>query len=303
MVKQRSAYFYAVALSLLFHTIVVSCFILGWVPRWKPSLLKYPEIPVLQLIETIPSPQFISTEDMPELTKPIEKPQFISDRNTQLRSKEKGAEEDLVPTQQGRELPGIQLKDKTEGQKLSNPSTATTAVEEKKEKLAQEKAENLETSTEIALLAHKKRSQDYEAAKKTFLTEARTTSEPFSFRQEKTALRGADVPLGEAGVDAEATPLGRYKAKVYQLIGSQWRFMVRRQNSLLSYGTIKIRFWLLANGSLERLEVLDQTPGSELLGTLSENSIRLCSPYEKFSEIIGQQIGERMMLEATFTIY
>lgn len=305
VVNQRFAYFYAILFSLIIHVILISCFILGWVPAGKASLRKPLELPVLQLIEPASSPQFISSEDMPDLEKAVENPQFVSDRNTQLRSQEKGKDNDLVPTQQGRDMTGLQLKDKPEGQKLSHPSPAVPIAKEKKEELTQDKVENLENPQKTVLLARQKRWQEHEAAKKAFLarSQAAPPSEPFSFRQEKTTLRGADVSPGEAGVNAEATPLGRYKAKVYQLIGSQWRFMVRRQNSLLSYGTIKIRFWLLANGSLERLEVLNQTPGSELLGTLSQNSIRLCSPYEKFSEIIQQQVGNRMMLEATFTIY
>ena len=299
MAKERFTYFYAILFSLFIHLVLLSFCILDWIPHRKIPSFKRPTASVLQLVELPSTPKFISTEEMPAIKKPVKKTQFISDRNTRLRSIEKGKGDDLLPTQQGREIPGIQLRDQSE----QKPSKASVSSLEEKVEAKTEKTSLI--SKESSLLSNLTRQQERRAPKKAFLAETKPIAEsaPFSFRQEKTFIQGAEAPLGEAGVNAEATPLGRYKAKVFQLIGSQWRFMVRRQNSLLSYGSVKIRFWLQGDGVLERLEVLSQTQGSEFLQTLSENSVRLCAPYENFSEEIKQQVGDHLMLEATFTIY
>ncbi|MEZ5405107.1 MAG: hypothetical protein R3F23_02710 [Verrucomicrobiia bacterium] len=204
----------------------------------------------------------------------------------------------MLPTQSGRDIPGIQIVERPESVPNQNPSSPTPSSETT--------PKNEVKPSEQGILSKQEFEEKKRKAREAFLAKTvsrQQESAPLSFRQEKSAVQGGEAALGETSVEAEATPLGRYKAKVYQLIGSQWRFMIRRQNSLLSYGTVQMRFWIRSDGVLEKIEVINQTSGSELLKTVSENSVQICAPYEKFSDAIRQQVGEHLMLEASFTIY
>lgn len=296
VVSQHSHhYFLASAISLLIHFLLLAGIVLGLLPRRNLSQPN-PQTPILQMIE--PLPRFMTTEEMPEVEKSSENAPFISDRNTRLSSQQSGDADPLLPTQQGRDIPGIQVVEKPESVANPKPSSQPTPSETK--------PENQSKPIENAILNTKTFEEKKRKAREAFLAKKiseQQESAPLSFRQEKSQVQGGEAPLGELSVEAQATPLGRYKAKVYQLVGSQWRFMVRRQNSLLSYGTVKMRFWIRSDGALEKMEILSRTQGNELLKTISENSVQICAPYEKFSDVIKQQVGEHLMLEASFTIY
>ena len=80
---------------------------------------------------------------------------------------------------------------------------------------------------------------------------------------EKRKVDGASTP-GEDGVDAVATSRGRYVKSVNQLVGSRWIYYVKdaRQGSLITVGTVAVKFKVDAKGKILALQIVENTSNS-----------------------------------------
>ena len=87
-----------------------------------------------------------------------------------------------------------------------------------------------------------------------------------------TRLRGSISNRGRASVEANATPLGRYKKAVSDAIGSRWYYYVKSQMGLLNIGTVDIRFTILSNGKVKAPQILNNT-SNESFASVSLSAI------------------------------
>jgi outer membrane biosynthesis protein TonB len=101
---------------------------------------------------------------------------------------------------------------------------------------------------------------------------------------------------------SQETELGRYKAKLYRAIGSRWYLYVQKQISLLSVGSVRIRFYVRANGVIDNLQILDGDPRS-VLTNISRRSILEVGAMEPFPDQMKEQLGDGYYEEITFSIY
>lgn len=107
--------------------------------------------------------------------------------------------------------------------------------------------------------------------------------------------------------EARDTELGRYKQKMYRAVGSRWYLKVQSSMSFLAIGTVRVKFFVRANGVLENVRIVDDSGASnsstEMLRTISQQSVVESAPFEPFSETMKQQLGAGYEEEFTFSIY
>jgi TonB family protein len=87
-----------------------------------------------------------------------------------------------------------------------------------------------------------------------------------------TRLRGSISNRGRASVEANATPLGRYKKAVSDAIGSRWYYYVKSQMGLMNIGTVDIRFTILPNGKVKAPQILNNS-SNESFASVSLSAI------------------------------
>jgi hypothetical protein len=83
----------------------------------------------------------------------------------------------------------------------------------------------------------------------------------YSPHMEQRKIEGGALPAGENGVDAVATEKGRYIKALNQTVGSRWTYYVRdaKHASLITVGTVTMKFALNAKGKIMRLQITDNT--------------------------------------------
>jgi TonB family protein len=314
----------------LLHILWVTLLLVGGLPPLHAPVPVSPSPPVsapkLKLV-VAPEPvvsqeRFISTEGMAEV-EPQENARFVSDKHTRLSAREQGRQDSAMPQQTGVQKPGLTVVEQPELRPSEKPSQPMSEPAPEMAQVQPQEAQPppphqdvapppVPSALTIRPLAQETPSKNPPSKRPEMPPpvasppkprEAASPAQPFSFREEKSALEGGAAPMGDSSVDAKPTPLGKYKGKIYNLIGSQWRFMVAKQASMLNYGTVRIRFVVRSNGSLAEINVLGNSSGSAMLQTISEQSIRMVAPFPSFPPSVREQVGESYPMDVNFTIY
>jgi hypothetical protein len=125
------------------------------------------------------------------------------------------------------------------------------------------------------------------------------------FARERSAIRGSRSVVRDptASPAARESEIGRYKAKVFRAIGSLWYLKVDQNQSVLGIGSVKIRFFIRANGVIEHVSTIDASGKHHELDAISKQSIIGSGPFDPFSDTMKLQLGEGYWEEVTFTIY
>jgi outer membrane biosynthesis protein TonB len=121
------------------------------------------------------------------------------------------------------------------------------------------------------------------------------------YRREMVGGKTAEV--GPASPEATESELGRYKAKMYRAIASAWYWLVDQNISLLALGSVRIKFYVAADGSVRDVSVILESGETAVLRSISLQSIRKAFPMEPFSESLRTQVGDGFWEECGFTIY
>jgi outer membrane biosynthesis protein TonB len=130
--------------------------------------------------------------------------------------------------------------------------------------------------------------------------------------QEAASVHGALGRHGDTSPAAMATALGKYKQKVYRQVGSYWYPKVDKSFQVLGVGEVRVQYTIHSDGSVET-RVLNPGDGTtQMLLSISINSIREAAPFDKFEdypglreEIIKEQGGDGGSYtdDFTFSIY
>jgi len=84
-------------------------------------------------------------------------------------------------------------------------------------------------------------------------------SAAFSPERHRNKMKGALSNIGRnASMDAEATPLGKYKKLVSRAIERRWHELRLQNESFISYGSLKIRFDVTQDGRVRSLRVVHE---------------------------------------------
>jgi outer membrane biosynthesis protein TonB len=90
------------------------------------------------------------------------------------------------------------------------------------------------------------------------------TTKGYQPETRQTVIRGNISNRGRSSVEAEATPIGRYKKAVADAIGSRWYYLVDERMGLLSIGTVSVSFKVSGNGKVTGLHVVSSNSNESL---------------------------------------
>ncbi|MDD2677427.1 MAG: hypothetical protein PHP75_08200 [Methylacidiphilaceae bacterium] len=127
---------------------------------------------------------------------------------------------------------------------------------------------------------------------------------PASLPRHRMQLAGGrTAEIGPASPATRETELGRYKARMYRAIGSRWYLEVEQNMALLALGSVQVRFYVQSDGTIRNLQIVSEDGRTEVLRTISNDSVRLSAPFQPFSEGMKTQLGSGFWEEITFSIY
>jgi len=118
----------------------------------------------------------------------------------------------------------------------------------------------------------------------------------------QTVIRGNISNRGRSSVAAEATPIGRYKKRMSDAIGSRWYYYVNERMGLLSIGTVDVSFKVTASGKVTGLRVV-RTNSNESLTDCSLRSIMDAKLPPIPPDVAATLQNGTLEIDYSFTIY
>jgi TonB family protein len=308
----------ALAASILLHLFIIGSVSFMLAVRKPISIPPPEEAPVeLTLVAAPdstpkPRPAYVQTSESQRADKPPENSVFESDKDTHAASPLPAAGDAPVPTQDGRDQPGLSLENK-EYKAGPVARESSPAVQPRQETAPQPKAEESkpkmtpQQSTQLALLEPPKpktspRPKAAKAVRQEQQQQAQTPQPPGYQPQTRiTRIRGNISNKGRAALSATATPLGRYKKMLSDAIGSRWYYYVTEQLGLLNVGTVEVRFIVRQNGNVERVQVL-RNSSNESFAACTVRAIMEADIPPIPKELVPMLEGSRIEIEYSFTI-
>ncbi len=169
------------------------------------------------------------------------------------------------------------------------------------------------TAEEIAIApATDSKSHDYHTQDMPkYVTASLATPKPFtgpSFTQKyqeslkKTRVEGSISNRGRAGVDAVATPLGRYMSQVKTALGSSWGPLVNQRMSLLPQGSATFSFTITQEGRVVGVR-MENNSSNSLFADLCDEAIRRAPIPPLPVDLIPSLRDRGLEYGMTFSIY
>lgn len=271
--------------------------------------------------------RFIDTDGLLSANKPDPNALFEGAANTRAASQVAGTGSSMVPNQTGTQKEDLELRESPysaghEGYAQPRPATEqekpTPQTPDKPPVTPTQTPKKPTPSTDELFLkpgnefSQTPRSEEPAQPQKTQNSPPNQKSSPesaprpppsvFSMDRRRTSISGG-APVGEdSSVATQESELGRYKLKLYRAVGSRWYLYVQSQLSTLNVSKVRIRFFIRANGVIERAEVVDGGSQS-LLAAISKKSITDIGALEPFSDQMKQQLGDGYWEEISFSIY
>lgn len=314
--EERRETFAALALSVLLHLLLVlgaAWMLLRSVDRTPPTA-PLEEEPVRLVIlppvpKATPKPQFIATPPRENLERaPSKDAAFESDNDSLAASEAPPDGAEPLPSIEGIEAPGIELREQQySAGKTERPAAPTV---EQSQAAAAAPAEPHPTPRPVEDLALLETPQPTPKPQPTPEKKQREKTEqpakpasPSGYQPETriTRLRGNISNRGRASVEANATPLGRYKKQVADAIGSRWYYHVNSQMGLLTIGTVEIRFQVLPDGKVKAPRVISNS-SNESFASVSLASVVQAEIPPIPPELVGLLENGRLEIDYTFTI-
>ena len=265
----------------LFLVLAVAYFILSSRVESPPKPMEDEPLQITIIQPSVPAPvkvtpKYISAvPQAPDAPKPKTDAAFESDKDSVAASEAAPSGREAAPSLDGKEDKNIELQNQqyTEGKKEERSAPPQQQAEKREEAAAAEPAPTPRADPELALI-EKPRPKSAQVVKKTTPAQKSSTPSASGFQPETrvTRLRGSISNRGRASVEANATPLGRYKKAVSDAIGSRWYYYVKSQMGLLNIGTVDIRFTILPNGKVKAPQILNNS-SNESFASVSLSAI------------------------------
>lgn len=270
-----------------------------------PEDAKPPQLTILPMPPAPKAaPSFVSTTPLENLErKPNKDTAFESDNDSIAASESPSKGQEAMPSTEGREDQGLDLRDQryTAGQKQSQAAPASEAQEQTPPHPEATPAPRLDS--DLALLEAPKPTPQATPPPKTRTASRPSPSSQAGFQPETrvTRLRGNVSNRGKASLEANATPLGRYKKQVSDAIGSRWYYYVNSQMGLLNIGTVDIRFTVTPEGKIKSPQVLSNS-SNESFASVSLASVVQAEIPPMPPEVAKLIENGRLEIDFSFTI-
>jgi len=297
--SERQKILWAVFLSLLLH-LVVGVSIASFGDKLQPSLPEDEKPVELTIVHVAPMPTpptgpkntpFIDTTEQTETKEEPKEKTFESNANSIAASELPALGIAPIPTQEGKELPTMDLKNRqhsldvegAQAQPVSRPAPAPAITPQATPQPAptlspsatpsptpQPTATPTPTPTPNADLLAMFRASPPPTARtpepekevsspSPKAAPARVSRPPASsaYRREQVQERmaGNISKRGVSSVNAVGTPLGRYEKKVYDSIGKRWYALCDANRDRVDIGTVHVQFMVAPNGKINDIKV------------------------------------------------
>lgn len=292
----------------LFFLLAVAFVILKGAGIRKEASTVLEEPPQLTILPMPPAskapPQFVSTTPQEKIVRqPNKDAAFESDNDSIAASEAAPTGQEAMPSLEGREDQGLDLRDQryAAGQKPAQAMPTAQAAEQSAPEAEASPTPRIET--DLALLEAPKPTPKPTPAEKAKKATRPSQSSESGFQPETrvTRLRGNVSNRGKASLEANATPLGRYKKQVSDAIGSRWYYYVNSQMGLLNIGTVDIRFTVTPEGKIKSPQVLSNSSNESFA------SVSLASVVQAEIPPMPQEVAKliengRLEIDFSFTI-
>ena len=120
--------------------------------------------------------------------------------------------------------------------------------------------------------------------------------------QLQTKIEGSISNRGAASVDAVKTPLGVFKKKISEAIGSRWHYYMKQQNDLVTVGLARVTFFVTKDGRVQDVRVIDNS-SNDIFAFACKRSILEAELPPAPPEAFDAMKDERMEITFTFNLY
>ncbi|MEP7070990.1 MAG: hypothetical protein ABI839_01250 [Verrucomicrobiota bacterium] len=329
MTRERRTVLLAVLASLLLH-LVVGISLASYNERRQPALPLEEQPPELTMVDLAPTPPplpvvpknapFIDTPDSRQTKEePIEKT-FESNANSVAATQVPATGDAPVPTQDGKNLPGIDLETqrralgKPEAQPAPQPTPSASsqtptprATAEPSETPEPEQLAMLRPTPPPPLQMPEQPMPSLAPEMSTPEPAVRPTINPTpssAYRPEQipTRMTGSISNRGVASVNALGTPLGRYSKSLHDAVGSRWYMYVEKQRDLISIGTVRLHFSVDRRGRVTNLRLVSNTSNESFAGVCLQSLQEVKLPPLP-QEVVDALPPEGLDEDLSFTLY
>ena len=292
-------------------------------------------IPEPQVTAPTPAPtadpnkkHFIDTRESRMVAKADPRTIFEGEQNTAASSTRPGIGNPFLPSQQGVNIPGLNLHNQDYSPDLKgnpqpptpeNPAKESTPQEQQQPQKAVEAREAVKNPREnltprpdgtlgiTEQIEPRKAQEEVRPVKPSPPQQTSTTqSSPaasFSAQKRANTIEGGAAPGADSSVGAEESEMGRYKAKVFRAIGSRWYIYVNRDSGLVGLGTVRVKFFIRSDGVITEMQILEGKQLSGLLAVSRRSIGEVSGQLEPFPQSMKDQLGNGYWEEVSFTIY
>jgi hypothetical protein len=306
-VQERRMIAVAVSTSIVLHALgllaVAILLTVGWLAaqsQLQSALVEPPEekaeitLPVsVEMIEAVPAPPpiqranrtYVRTEGQPdEATERVEKAaRFISDRQTTVGQKgpvDPEGNPDLA-SQDGVDIPAVEFIRQTyvegalkpESAAESPPPVAPPVDPTQAAQMAKPVADEGASAVIDPAVAAPPIAPPPTPAVADHAKAVPPDTPRFQRPSEPTRLRGSLSNRGDASVQADDTPEGRYMKLVTESVSKEWHQRRRLHADKITYGTMRVEFFVNTKGDVEDLRIADTGTASALMQNFTLDAV------------------------------
>lgn len=307
-------------LSLLFHAIFLFILCCGFFHRLtflqpfvETSTKELPEVILDLSPPAVEKRPILQTDSAQPLEQAPTETSFESHENRAAASELPATGSDPLPSQEGDESNITQLKN-AESSATTSPLSpiapetekknySTRALDDREARSSLEHPLESEKDPEGANLTREELTRNVSGCKeqpvmgKLSPSATRKGSSP-----PPSMIRGAISNKGKSSVASEATPIGRYKKTLADVISSHWYHSIDQRMELLSFGTATLIFYVNQQGKIEELHLLSNT-SNQTFADCCLQSINEAKIPAIPAEIATTLEHGRLEIEYRFTIY
>ncbi|MDR1192350.1 MAG: hypothetical protein LBK60_11925 [Verrucomicrobiales bacterium] len=258
--------------------------------------------------------KIIDTEQSIPTNQPVEHTPFEGDRDTRAASPTPGQGNPNVPNNPGKEIPGQDLFTQRYAPSATPappapPSPPAPARQAKPDGQRAEQRPKFGLRDVPVRPGGQLTTGDPSASRPASqAAAARPPAEPrpaASFSTSRIASRmiGGAADDDGTSIAVRETEEGRYKVKLYRAIGSRWYQYVHMDTGLLNIGTVKIKFYVKANGTISGVEITSGRDNEALVAISRRSIVEVSGQLEPFSPSMREKLGDGFWDDVNFSIY
>ncbi len=134
------------------------------------------------------------------------------------------------------------------------------------------------------------------------VTEGNMSAPRFQAESLQSPLDGAADRVGEAAVDAVATPVGLYKKKVQDAISAKWHRYRQENAEAVTWGILKVEFVVDPSGHISNLEIT-KNEANQMLEEFSLRAIREAQLPPMPAEVLASVGSRGLLVQYDIIIY